>query len=101
MKAARDDLASFLVRVTPRAPRTQLNGIIQNGVDTIYKVAIAAPPIGGRANAELIRYIASVLDVPRSAIEVASGEHSRNKLVRVRGCTLAQVENAFEPDNSA
>ena len=54
-----------------------------------------------RANEALILYLADVLDVPRSAVEVASGEHSRNKVVRVTGRTAAQVENAFQPDKKA
>lgn len=100
MNAAKANDASFLVRVAPRARRTQFTGVMQKGENSIFKIAVAAQPIEGRANAELISYLASVLDVPRSAIEVASGEHSRIKRVRVRGRALADVENAFKPDNS-
>jgi len=98
LKADKANEASFLVRVTPRARRTQFTGLMQDGANTIIKIAVAAPPIDGRANAQLISWLASVLDVPRSAIEVASGEHSRNKRVRVRGCTMADIEKTFKPD---
>jgi uncharacterized protein len=98
LKVARIDEVAFLVRVTPRARRTQFTGLMQDGASAIFKIAVAAPPVDGRANVELISYLASVLDVPRSAIEVAAGEHSRNKRVHVRGRTLADVENAFKPD---
>jgi uncharacterized protein len=91
----------FVVRVTPRASRTRFAGLMQDGEATIYKIAIAAPPIDGRANAELISWLASILNVPRSAIEVTAGEHSRNKRVRVSGRTLLDIENAFKPDNNA
>ena len=101
MKEARRDGTSFLVRVTPRAGRTKFTGLMQDGHDTIFKIAVAAPPVEGRANEELISYLAALLDVPRSAVTVASGEHSRNKLVRVRGRALADIEFAFNPDNSA
>ena len=100
MKEARRDGTSFLVRITPRAGRTKFTGLM-DGHDTIFKIAVAAPPVEGRANEELISYLAALLDVPRSAVTVASGEHSRNKLVRVRGRALADIENAFHPDNSA
>ena len=100
MKAGKGNDASFLIRATPRARRTQFTGTMQDGANIIFKIAVAAPPIDGRANAELISYLASVFDVPRSAIEVASGEHSRNKRVCIRGRTLADVENVFKPDNS-
>ena len=74
---------------------------MQDGADTIFRIAVAAPPLEGRANAELTLYLASVLDVPRSAVEIASGEHSRNKRVLVRGRSLADVENAFKPSNGS
>jgi uncharacterized protein (TIGR00251 family) len=98
LKADKANEASFLVRVTPRARRTQFTGLMQDGANTIFKIAVGAPPIDGRANAELISWLASTLDIPRSAIDVASGEHSRNKRVRIRGCTMADVDNAFKPD---
>ena len=101
MKDAGIDEAAFLVRVTPRARCTQFTGFMQDGANTIFRIAVSAPPIDGRANAELISYLASMLDVPRSAIAVAAGEHSRNKRVRVRGRTLADVENAFRPDGDS
>ena len=95
MKPGGDNHVSFLVRVAPRAQRTKFAGLMQDGANTIFRIAVAAPPIDGRANAELISWLASLLDVPRSAIEVASGEHSRNKRVRVAGRTMADIENAF------
>ena len=101
MKASKGSDASFLVRVTPRARRTQFTGVMQDGANTIFRIAVAAPPIEGRANTELISWLASVLDVPRSAIEVASGEHSRNKSVRVRGRSLQEIEDALKLDNGA
>jgi uncharacterized protein len=93
--------AAFAVRINPRAKRTQFAGVIKDGSNAIFKIAVAAPPTDGRANAELIAWLASVLRVPRSAINLASGEHSRNKLVRVQGRTLADIQNALQPDNSA
>jgi uncharacterized protein len=98
LKVDKASEASFLVRVTPRARRTQFTGFMEDGANTIFKIAVGAPAIEGRANVELISWLAAVLDVPRSAIEVASGEHSRNKRVRIRGRTIADVKNAFKPD---
>jgi uncharacterized protein len=92
------DGVSFLVRVTPRAGRTQFLGVIGEGAEAAFRIVLAAPPVDGRANEELISYLAGVLDVPRTAVEVISGEHSRNKVVRVRGCNSAQVKSAFKPD---
>jgi len=95
------DGVSFAVKVNPRASRTRFLGVSGEGSEATFKIALAAPPVEGRANEALILYLADVLDVPRSAVEVASGEHSRNKVVRVRGRNATQVQNAFEPDKKA
>ncbi len=89
---------SFAVRVAPRASRTQFTGVMGEGADAVMKIALAAPPVEGRANEALIAYFADVLDVPRSAVEVISGERSRNKVVRVQGCSVMQVAEAFRSD---
>jgi len=95
------ECASFAVRVAPRAKRTQFAGMIGAGADAVVKIALAAPPVEGRANQALIAYLADVLDVPRSAVEVIAGQLSRNKVVRVRGRSAAQVAEAFLPDKRA
>jgi len=82
---------SFKVRVQPRASRTGITGVLGEGVDAALKVALAAPPVGGRANEALIRFFAELLDVPPSAIEIASGGQSRHKVVRVAGVSAAHV----------
>jgi uncharacterized protein len=87
--------------VNPRAGQTQFLGVMGDGAEAAFRIALAAPPVDGRANEELISYLADVLDVSRSAVEVIAGEHSRNKVVRVRGCSPAQVESAFKPDKKA
>ena len=92
---------SFGVRVNPRASRTRLLGVAGEGAEAALKIALAVPPVDGRANEELISYLADVFDVPRSAVEVIAGEHSRNKVMRVKGRSAAQIESAFMPDKKA
>jgi uncharacterized protein len=82
---------SFKVRVQPRASRTAITGVLGEGVDAALKVALAAPPVEGRANKALIRFFAELFDVPPSAIEIVSGGQSRNKAVRVAGVSAAHV----------
>ena len=81
---------SFKVRVQPRASRTTIVGVLG---DEILKIALAAPPIEGRANEALVRFFAELFDVPPSAIEIASGGQSRNKVVRVAGASIAHVRD--------
>jgi uncharacterized protein len=79
---------SFKVRVQPRASRTAITGVLG---DEILKIALAAPPVEGRANESLVRFFAELLDVPPSAIEIVSGGQSRNKVVRVAGVSAEHV----------
>lgn len=67
------------MRVQPRASRSEVSGEL----DGALKVRLAAPPLDGEANAELIRLLAKLLDVPRSQIEIISGLTSKNKVVKV------------------
>lgn len=82
---------SFKVRVQPRASRTAISGVLGEGMDAALKVALATPPVEGRANEALVRFFAELLDVPPSAIEIVSGGQSRNKVVRVTGVSTAHI----------
>ena len=73
------------IRVQPRARHTELAGT--HG--TALKVRIAALPAAGAANAELLRFLADVLDVPRSALSIVAGAGSRNKVIAIGGVSEA------------
>jgi uncharacterized protein len=92
------DSVSFAVRVTPRASRTQFTGMMGEGADAIVKIALAAPPVEGRANEALVAYLADVLGVPRAAVKILAGQQSRNKLVLVRGRSAAEIADVFRTD---
>jgi uncharacterized protein (TIGR00251 family) len=72
---------TFECRVSPRASRTTLKAI----KDGILQIALAAPPIEGRANEALIAFFAEFLRIPRSRIAITGGEHGRTKRVFVQG----------------
>jgi uncharacterized protein (TIGR00251 family) len=48
------------------------------------KIKITAPPINGRANAHLMRYLAGLFEVPCNRVELLAGHGSRSKRVRIR-----------------
>lgn len=79
------------VRVQPRASRTEVAGRQGEAV----RIRVAAPPVGGKANEALIRFLAHSLDVPRTAITITAGAKGRTKTVRVvgldRGTALARL----------
>ena len=81
------DHVSFLVRVQPRASRSELAGEWQRALC----VRLAEPPLEDRANGALRRFLAARLNVPLAAVRIARGEHSRNKRVEITGATVEQV----------
>ena len=89
--------ATFLVRVQPRARKTAVLGVSGDAL----RIALQAPPVEGRANAALIRFLAEMFQVPRSVITIASGEHGRNKRVAVAGSTAAQIAAILSATMSA
>lgn len=80
--------ATFSVRVHPRARKNAIAGEIGDAL----KVSLTAPPVEGKANDACIRFFAELLQVPRSSVTIAAGDSSRNKVIRVDGLTVAQVE---------
>lgn len=75
------DKLSFTVRVVPRASRTEVVGEA-NGV---LRIRLAAPPVDGAANEELVSVLARALRVSRSAVTITAGQTSRLKRVAVSG----------------
>lgn len=67
------------IRVVPNAPKTAAAGAYGDGV----KIKINAPAMDGKANAELIKFLSKFFRIGRGAIEIISGETSRDKLVRI------------------
>lgn len=76
------------ILVQPRASRSEIVGPHGDAL----KVRLAAPPVDGAANEELVRLLAKELDVSRSSIEIVSGLTSRRKTVRVSGATTEALE---------
>jgi len=77
----KDGVLVFQVSVVPRASRSEIVG----SHNDMLRVRIAAPPVDGAANAELVRLIAKKLSLPRNAVEIQNGLTSRVKTVRVTG----------------
>ncbi len=67
------------IRVVPNAPKTAAAGAYGDGV----KIKINAPAMDGKANAELVKFLSKFFGIGRGAIEIISGETSRDKLVRI------------------
>ena len=79
--------ATLTVRVVPRAAREGIAGY-EGGV---LRIRLCAPPVEGKANEALVRFMAKALGLPRKSVTIASGEKGRNKIVRIDGMPLEAV----------
>ncbi|NLP04946.1 DUF167 domain-containing protein [Candidatus Fermentibacteria bacterium] len=73
------------VVIVPGAVETVVAGRLPDGA---WRIRVKAPPMEGRANAELVRFVASEFGVPRSSVSISSGSRSRRKLLRILGAVL-------------
>ena len=71
--------ATFAVKVHPRAKKNAITGEL--GI--ALKLSLTSPPVEGRANEACIEFLANLLKVPRSSVTIASGQTSRQKVIRV------------------
>lgn len=77
---------------TPGARSSALAGV----ADGCLRVRLAAPAHEGRANAELVRFLAEALGVSRSDVELRSGAGARRKVVHVRGMSVAAAATLLD-----
>lgn len=73
------------VRLTPKAGRDEVMGLVNGPEGAVLKVRVRAVPEDGKANAALIETVADWLDLPKSSLALASGGKSRNKAVVLNG----------------
>lgn len=83
----KDGCLIFNVRVVPRASCSEIVG----EHDGALKVRLAAPPVDGAANNELIKTLAKAFGVSKSSVEILSGETSKTKQVKIENATGKQL----------
>jgi len=81
--------SALAIRVVPRARKNEISEVMEDGR---IKVRLTAPPVGGKANLALIRFLAEVLSVPESNVEIIAGEQGRDKIVSISGMDSQTVE---------
>jgi uncharacterized protein len=72
--------SALAVRVTPRASKDEIVEILSDGT---VKVHLTAPPVEGKANESLLKFLAKVLDVPMRNLDIVAGAGGRDKLISV------------------
>ncbi len=72
--------AAIALRVTPRASKNEIVEVLNDGT---IKIHLTAPPVEGKANEALLKFLAEILDVPVSRLDIVAGAGGRDKLVAV------------------
>jgi uncharacterized protein (TIGR00251 family) len=83
-------MAEIILKVylQPRASGNEVVGPYQDGI----KVKVTAPPVEGKANDALIRFLAKKLGIPPSHIEILTGHRSRNKVLKISGPSVNALD---------
>jgi uncharacterized protein (TIGR00251 family) len=81
------------LHVYPNAPRNQVVGF-SGGV---LGVKVAAPPLKGQANRELVAFLSQLLWVSQGSLAILKGHTSRNKLIAVSGLSREEVIKRLSP----
>ena len=85
---------AVLLRVAAR-PGASATAVVGLQGDAL-KVSVAAPPEKGKANDELVRWLAKALGLKRAQVTLARGETSRDKVLRISGCSLDELATRLD-----
>ncbi len=86
-RVARDGRVTITLHIQPGARKTEVAGLHGDAL----KIRLAAPPVDGKANEALLRFVAETLKIQRTAVSLKSGQTSRRKVIEVDGTTMTAV----------
>lgn len=86
---SRTKLVKLAVTVVPRSSKTEIIGT----VGEYLKIRLAAPPVDGEANKELIKYLAKRLGISKSDIRIIFGASSKRKLLDIEGVKQSVIDD--------
>ena len=87
------DILTLTLHVQPGAKRSEIAGLHGDAL----KIRLAAPPVEGRANEALLKFIAGLFDVPLRQVELRQGGQSRHKVVAIAGSKI-ELESLLKTD---
>ena len=85
--------AALTIRVTPRARKTEFGGVLEDGT---VRIRIAAPPVEGKANKALVKYLSELFGVRKNKIEIVAGEKGLDKIISIDGMSAAVAEERIQ-----
>ena len=83
----KEEKTTIVVQVQPKSGRNGVTGF----EDGVLHVKIAAPPVKGKANQELVRFLSDILGTAKSNITIEKGLTSRRKVIGIRGLGQDEV----------
>lgn len=88
--------ATIAAHIQPNARKNEITGYAAE----VLRVKIAAPPVKGKANAELVDFLSQALSIRRGDVVIVKGETSRDKLVEINGLTRQMVLDRLLPQGN-
>ncbi len=85
--------AALTIRVTPRARKTEFGGVLEDGT---VRIRVAAPPVEGKANKALVKYLSELFGVRKNKIEIVAGEKGLDKIISIDGMSAAVAEERIQ-----
>ncbi len=79
------------VKAVPNAARSEVVGWMGDAL----KIKLKAPPVDGRTNQEMCRYLADTLGLPKGSVTLRTGASSRQKRVQIDGISAEAVRGGF------
>jgi len=86
-RQATDGRITLTLHIQPGAKKTEFAGLHGDAL----KIRLAAPPVDGKANEALVKFVAETLKLPKSAVTLKSGQTSRRKVLEVQGAEAASI----------
>jgi uncharacterized protein (TIGR00251 family) len=81
----------LLVHIQPKASKTRIVGLH----DGRLKVAVASPPVDGKANKEIIAFLARVFGIKKHALRLKSGAQSRRKVIAIDSFAIDEARSVL------
>jgi uncharacterized protein len=81
--------SAITVRVSPRSSRNEIREILDDGT---VKIRLTAAPVEGQANTALVKFLAEVLEIAPSRIEIVAGQSGKDKLITIIGLDSQTVQ---------
>ena len=93
LRVAADGRITLTLHIQPGAKKSEFAGLHGDAL----KIRLAAPPVDGKANEALLRFIADALNLPKSAVTLKSGQTSRRKVLEIQGATQDAIARFAAP----